>query len=100
MRRSLILPALSVFHFACAEDSAVIDSIDTLWKGFDPRALPLEVEVVKAWEEGEVHLESNYFTGEIFEGEKTRIFGYVPSTNLQVAGSIAGHSLQCLFWGY
>ena len=30
----------------------------------------------------------------------TRIFGYVPSTNLQVAGSIAGHSLQCLFWGY
>ena len=42
-----------------------------------PRALPLEIEVLKAWDEGDIHLEMIYFTGEIFEGEKTRVFGYL-----------------------
>ena len=59
-----------------ADEPAAIHSIDELWAGFDPRALPLDVEVVKAWDEGDVHLETIYFTGEVFEGEKTRIFGY------------------------
>ena len=55
----------------------VVDSIDSLWKGFDPRALPLEVEVFREWDEEDIHLQSLYFTGEEFEGEKTRIFGFL-----------------------
>ena len=38
--------------------------------------MPLDVEVVKAWDEGDVHLEMVYFTGEVFEGEKVRVFGH------------------------
>jgi dienelactone hydrolase len=54
-----------------------ITTVPGLWAGFDPRAVPLDVEVVRAWDEGEVHLETVYFTGELFEGEKTRVFGHL-----------------------
>ena len=47
------------------------DTIDKLWAGFDPAALPLEIVVIKEWDEDDIHLEMIYFTGEIFEGEKT-----------------------------
>src|SRR6478752_10892717 len=53
-----------------------ITTIERLWAGFDPRAVPLDVEVVKAWDEGDVHLETVYFTGEVFEGEPVRVFGH------------------------
>ena len=66
-----------------------IRTIDELWAGFDPRALPLEIEVVKAWDEGETHLEMIYFTGEIFEGEKTRVFGYLGRPK-KVEGKLPG----------
>jgi dienelactone hydrolase len=62
---------------ARSDEAAAIRSIDDLWSGFDPRSLPLEIEVIKSWDEGDVHLETIYFTGEEFEGEKTRIFGYL-----------------------
>ena len=53
------------------DDSAAIDSIAGLWKGFDPRSLPLDVDVFKEWDENEeVHLQSLYFTGEVFADEK------------------------------
>ena len=60
--------AFAIFAAAIvrADEVAAIDSIDKLWEGFDPRALPVEVEVVKAWDEGDVHCEMVYFTGEIF----------------------------------
>jgi dienelactone hydrolase len=53
-----------------------VKSIDQLWEGFDPRALPLEVEIIASEDQGGVHLETLYFTGEIFEGEKVRVFAY------------------------
>src|SRR5678815_4104533 len=89
MRRPLFLLALCIASFARAEEPAGIDSIDKLWDGFDPRALPLEIEIIKAWDEGDVHLESIYFTGEIFEGEKTRIFGYLGRPR-EMAGEVPG----------
>ena len=58
-------------------NAATIETVEALWAGFDPRREPLDIEVVKAWDEGDIHLESIYFTGEAFEGEKTRIFGYI-----------------------
>jgi dienelactone hydrolase len=74
---------------AADEQPAVFNTIDDLWSGFDPRALPLEVEVIKAWDEGDVHLETIYFTGEVFEGEKTRVFGYLGRPR-NVAGKTPG----------
>ena len=53
-----------------------IDTLEALWAGFDPRREPLDIEVLKESDEDGVHLEMVYFTGEVFEGEKTRIFGY------------------------
>src|SRR3954451_3510724 len=53
-----------------------IATVEQLWAGFDPRAVPLDVEVVKAWDEGDVHLETVYFIGEVFEGEPARVFGH------------------------
>lgn len=66
-----------------------IETVADLWAGFDPRALPLDVEVVKAWDEGDTHLEMVYFTGEEFDGEKTRIFGYFGRPK-KVAGKVPG----------
>jgi dienelactone hydrolase len=55
---------------------APITTVEALWAWFDPRAVPLDVEVIKAWDEGDAHLEAVYFTGEVFEGERVRVFGY------------------------
>jgi dienelactone hydrolase len=53
------------------------DTIDQLWAGFDPRSLPLEIEVLESKDEDNVHIDTIYFTGEVFEGQKTRVFGYL-----------------------
>ncbi len=60
-----------------SQTTAKIETIEDLWAGFDPRALPLETEVLKSWDEDDLHFEMFYFTGEEFEGKKTRIFGYL-----------------------
>lgn len=60
-----------------AEAPRPIATIEDLWEGFDPRALPLDVEILKSVDEGDVHLDTLYFTGEEFDGEKTRVFGYL-----------------------
>jgi len=57
-------------------DGSAIQTIDDLWAGYDPRTLALDVDVIKQVDEPGVRLETIYFTGEVFEGEKTRIFGY------------------------
>lgn len=59
-----------------ADEPTAIHTIDELWAGFDPHVLPLEIEAIKQQDEADVHLKTIYFTGEMFEGEKTRIFGY------------------------
>lgn len=78
MRRTLIALALLAPPAAAAPPArdAADTTIEQLWAGFDARAVPLEVEVVKAWDEGDVHLETVYFTGEVFEGEPVRVFAH------------------------
>ncbi len=71
------------------EIPATFNSIDELWAGFDPHALPFEIETIKAWDEEGIHLETIYFTGEIFEGEKVRVFAYL-GRPLKVAGRVPG----------
>src|SRR5437764_14244257 len=76
----LSLIALAMITCAAVADQSSKDApfstIEGLWAGFDPRAVPLDVEVVKAWDEGKIHLETVYFTGEVFEGEVVRVFGH------------------------
>lgn len=48
-----------------------IETIEDLWAGIDPRALPLEIEVIKSWDEGDVHLEMLYFTGRFSKAKNT-----------------------------
>ncbi len=72
-----------------ASSWTTIETVESLWDGCDPRALPLETEVVRAWDEGEVHLEAVYFTGEVFEGAKTRVFGYLGRPK-RMAGKVPG----------
>ena len=92
MRFATILCALLAATASATELpklAAPIKTVEELWAGFDPRATPLDVEVVKAWDEGDVHLEMVYFTGEVFEGTKTRIFGYFGRPK-KAAGKVPG----------
>jgi dienelactone hydrolase len=45
-----------------------------VWAGYDPRAEPLEVEVLREWKEHGANWREFYFTGETFEGEKVRVY--------------------------
>jgi dienelactone hydrolase len=47
-----------------------------LWAGYDPRAEPLEVEIAKSWDEGNLHFDQVYFTGETWQETKVRVFAY------------------------
>src|SRR3954468_18389439 len=79
MRCALIGFALFAVPAAAAAPppkAGAITTIEQLWAGFNPRAVPLDVEVVKAWDEGDVHLETVYFTGEGFEGERVCVFAH------------------------
>lgn len=49
--------------------------LETLWKGYDPRAEPLEIEVLKEWEEDGVILRIVRFRIGIFKGKKAMMAG-------------------------
>jgi dienelactone hydrolase len=85
----LVACACALLAEGRASADEAIETVEALWAGFDPRRDPLEIEVVKAWDEGDVHLEMVYFTGETFEGEKTRVFAYVGRPKA-VVGKVPG----------
>jgi len=54
-------------------------NFDEMWAGFDPRAEPLEVEVLKAWEEEDVMLRIVRYRIGVFKGQKAKmaaVYGY------------------------
>ncbi len=54
-------------------------NFDEMWAGFDPRTEPLEVEVLKSWEEAGVVLKVVRFHIGVFKGQKARlaaVYGY------------------------
>lgn len=83
---ALILIALSVTGIP---NDDPITTVEDLWQGFDPRHDPLEVDILREWDEGDIHLQMVDFTGEIFEGEKVRIFAYI-GTPKTATGKIPG----------
>jgi len=48
-------------------------SFDELWQGIDPRAEPLEVEVLKEWQEGDVVLQVLRYRVGVFKGQVARV---------------------------
>ena len=52
------------------ENAAVPKTFEALWKGFDPQKEPLDVEVLKAWEEDGVVMKVIRYRVAIFNGKK------------------------------
>lgn len=66
----LILPALLLGGSAAGQAEPAITSPAELWRGYDPEALPLDVQVSRTWSEDGCTYEKLTFTGEA----GTRIF--------------------------
>jgi cephalosporin-C deacetylase-like acetyl esterase len=61
------------------EGDAAPQSVDEMWRGFDPRAEPLDVEVLAGWEEDGVVFRVLRYRAGIFKGQKAMIaaiYGY------------------------
>ena len=61
------------------KDGKAPQSHEDMWRGFDPRAEPLEVEVLKEWEEDGVVLKVLRYRIGVFKGKKARmaaVYGY------------------------
>ena len=61
------------------KDGKVPQSHDGMWKGFNPRAEPLEVEVLKEWEEDGIVLKVLRYRIGVFKGKKAMmaaVYGY------------------------
>lgn len=52
----------------------VIASPLELWHDIDPGIDPLEKETITAWDDEEGTFEKLFFTGEVIDGEKVRVF--------------------------
>jgi len=50
-------------------------TFEAMWSGFDPRAEPLEVEVLKEWEEDGVVLKVLHRRVDVFKGQKAMMMG-------------------------
>ena len=61
------------------KDGKAPQSHEDMWRGFDPRAEPLEVEVLKEWEEDGVVLKVLRYRIGVFKGKKAgmaAVYGY------------------------
>ena len=64
-----------------------------LWAGYDPTAEPLEIEVLRTWDEGSLRFEELFFTAETWEGQKVRMFAYrgAPASGEKLPGILHLH---------
>jgi len=58
-----------------ATESRLFKTPEEVWAGYDPTALPLEIETIKIWEEDGCWYEKFRFTGEIYDNVSIRILG-------------------------
>jgi len=58
------------------EEVPQINTAEQLWAGYDPKAEPLEVEVVKKETRDGIDIETLRYTGETWKGRKVRVFAY------------------------
>lgn len=76
-----------------ADELERIETVEDLWRGFDPEALPLDIEIIKSWDEGPAHFQSLRFTGEAVDGQKVRVFAMwgAPAEGQQLPGILHVH---------
>lgn len=75
------------------EDGVAPTNFDGLWRGFDPRAEPLDVEILKEWEEDGAILKILRYRIGIFKGQKSMmaaIYGY-PKGGKSLPGLVQIH---------
>lgn len=74
-------------------DSRAPQTFEALWAGFDPRAEPLEVETLKAWEEDGVVLRVVRYRIGVFKGQKAAmaaVYGF-PKNGTKLPGLVQIH---------
>lgn len=73
--------------------AAVTSMIKQTYADFDPRKDPLGIEMIREWDEGDIHIEQLYFTGQIIDGVKTRVYAYrgAPRTGEKLPGVLYCH---------
>lgn len=78
---------------AWAQDEQPFESVEDLWRDFDPEALPLDVEVIDSWEEGDLVFQSLRFTGEVIDGTPVRVYAIqgAPRDGTNLAGILHVH---------
>jgi hypothetical protein len=65
--------------FSRIEDGKAPETFEELWAGLDPRREPLDVEILKKWEEDEVVMQVLRYRVGVFKGQKAvgaAIWGY------------------------
>ncbi len=75
------------------KDGVAPQSVEALWADFDPRAEPLDVEVLKEWEEEGVVLKVLRYRAGIFKGQKAMmaaVYGY-PKGGQDLPGLVQIH---------
>ena len=75
------------------KDGKASQSIEALWADFDPRAEPLDVEILKQWEEDGVVLQVLRYRIGIFKGQKSMmaaVYGY-PKGDTNLPGLVQAH---------
>ena len=76
------------------DEKKVPKTFQEMWAGYDPRKEPLEVEVLKAWEEEGVVVEVLRYTVGTFKGQKSKmiaVYGYPKGkTNLPAIVQVHG----------
>ena len=74
-------------------DGSAPKTFEQLWAGYDPRAEPLEVEVLREWEEDDVVLRIVRYRIGVFKGRKAMmagVFGY-PRAGTKLPGLVQIH---------
>ena len=75
------------------QDGKAPQTYDELWAGYDPRAEPLEVEILKEWEEDGVVMQVLRYRIGIFKGQKAMmaaVYGY-PKGGSNLPGLVQIH---------
>ena len=75
------------------KDGLAPSTFDEMWAGFNPRQEPMEVEVLKEWEEGGVFLQVLRYRIGIFKGQKAMmaaVYGY-PKGGTNLPGLVQIH---------
>ena len=72
------VPLLRAETLPPLEDGQAPQTYEALWAGFDPQSEPLDVEVLKEWEEEGVVLRVIRYRVGIFKGKKAMVIAWYP----------------------